>query len=89
MQENKARGIFQQLISTVDYCHWKGVANWDIKLENVLLGMKNIFGLEKASLSAGKRGAWHFPAADPGGGLLPSHGRGKSRHQVGERAVGR
>ena len=34
----------------MDYCHWKGVANWDIKLENVLLGMKNIFGFKKTSL---------------------------------------
>ena len=38
MQEDEARGIFQQLILGVDYCHRMGVANRDIKLENVLLG---------------------------------------------------
>ena len=37
-QEGEARGIFQQLILAVDYCHRMGVANRDIKLENVLLG---------------------------------------------------
>ena len=38
LQEAEARGIFQQLILAVDYCHRMGVANRDIKLENVLLG---------------------------------------------------
>jgi len=38
LQENEARGIFQQLILALDYCHRMGVANRDIKLENVLLG---------------------------------------------------
>lgn len=32
-----ARWFFQQLIFGLDYCHGKGVANRDIKLENVLL----------------------------------------------------
>jgi serine/threonine-protein kinase SRK2 len=31
------RWFFQQLILAVDYCHRKGVANRDIKLENTLL----------------------------------------------------
>jgi serine/threonine-protein kinase SRK2 len=31
------RPLFQQLILAVDYCHKKGVANRDIKLENLLL----------------------------------------------------
>lgn len=37
MREDVARWIFQQLIFGLDYCHRKGVANRDIKLENVLL----------------------------------------------------
>uniref|UniRef100_A0A383V5F3 Protein kinase domain-containing protein n=1 Tax=Tetradesmus obliquus TaxID=3088 RepID=A0A383V5F3_TETOB len=35
--EDKARWLFQQLIFAVDYCHRKGVANRDIKLDNILL----------------------------------------------------
>ena len=38
LQEDEAWGIFQQLILALDYCHRMGVANRDIKLENVLLG---------------------------------------------------
>ncbi|CAL5225961.1 g8763 [Coccomyxa viridis] len=38
LAEAEARTIFQQLILAVDYCHRMGVANRDIKLENVLLG---------------------------------------------------
>jgi serine/threonine protein kinase len=34
-----ARWFFQQLILAVDYCHKKGVANRDIKLENTLLAV--------------------------------------------------
>jgi serine/threonine protein kinase len=33
----RCRWFFQQLILAVDYCHRKGVANRDIKLENTLL----------------------------------------------------
>ncbi|CAL5221600.1 g3820 [Coccomyxa viridis] len=35
--EKDARWYFQQLIVAVDYCHRMGVANRDIKLENVLI----------------------------------------------------
>mmetsp|Transcript_11502 Transcript_11502/g.34552 ORF Transcript_11502/g.34552 Transcript_11502/m.34552 type:complete len:348 (+) Transcript_11502:371-1414(+) len=35
--ESQARWIFQQLITGLDYCHLKGVANRDLKLENLLL----------------------------------------------------
>lgn len=35
--ESQARWIFQQLIIGLDYCHNKGVANRDLKLENLLL----------------------------------------------------
>jgi hypothetical protein len=34
------RWFFQQLILAVDYCHRKGVANRDIKLENTLLQVR-------------------------------------------------
>jgi serine/threonine-protein kinase SRK2 len=33
----QARWFFQQLILAIDYCHRRGVANRDIKLENCLL----------------------------------------------------
>lgn len=37
LNEDVARWFFQQLMIGVDYCHKKGVANRDIKLENTLL----------------------------------------------------
>ncbi len=37
LTEEIARWVFQQLIFAVDYCHKKGVALRDIKLENTLL----------------------------------------------------
>ncbi|KAF6263514.1 kinase-like domain-containing protein [Scenedesmus sp. NREL 46B-D3] len=37
LSEGQARWLFQQLIIAVDYCHRKGVANRDIKLDNILL----------------------------------------------------
>lgn len=37
LKESVARWFFQQLAIAVDYCHRKGVANRDIKLENTLL----------------------------------------------------
>lgn len=43
LKEPVARWFFQQLIVGVDYCHHKGVANRDIKLENTLL--QNVEGL--------------------------------------------
>jgi serine/threonine protein kinase len=36
------RWFFQQLILAVDYCHKKGVANRDIKLENTLLAASDV-----------------------------------------------
>ena len=39
-QEKEARQLFQQLLLGLDYCHKMGVANRDIKLENVLLSGK-------------------------------------------------
>eukprot|EP00775_Hariotina_reticulata_P009797 gene9797-9955_t len=35
--EHQARWLFQQLVFAIDYCHRKGVANRDIKLDNILL----------------------------------------------------
>jgi serine/threonine-protein kinase SRK2 len=37
LAEDLARWFFQQLIVALDFCHKKGIANRDIKLENVLL----------------------------------------------------
>jgi serine/threonine-protein kinase SRK2 len=37
LSEDRARSLFQQLIIGLDYTHSKGVANRDIKLENVLI----------------------------------------------------
>ncbi|GMH39178.1 hypothetical protein BSKO_07076 [Bryopsis sp. KO-2023] len=37
LREDLARWIFQQLVFGLDYCHKRGVANRDVKLENVLL----------------------------------------------------
>lgn len=37
LPENVARWFFQQLITALDFCHRKGIANRDIKLENTLL----------------------------------------------------
>lgn len=41
LKESVARWFFQQLIIGVDYCHRRGVANRDIKLENTLLQVVN------------------------------------------------
>ncbi|KAF6351621.1 hypothetical protein mRhiFer1_010137 [Rhinolophus ferrumequinum] len=38
MSEDKARGVFRQLVSAVQYCHQKGIAHGDLNLHNVLLG---------------------------------------------------
>lgn len=38
LDESLGRWFFQQLMVAVDYCHRKGVACRDIKLENILLG---------------------------------------------------
>eukprot|EP00198_Chlamydomonas_reinhardtii_P010066 XP_001699403.1 ser/thr kinase [Chlamydomonas reinhardtii] len=40
LKESMARWFFQQLILAVDYCHKRGVANRDIKLENLLLHLE-------------------------------------------------
>jgi len=50
LSANEARSVFQQIISGVEYCHFKRVAHRDLKLENLLLDAnKNIkladFGL--------------------------------------------
>lgn len=47
LNEETARWFFQQLIFGLDYCHRKGVANRDIKLENVLLAKGNKMPLVK------------------------------------------
>ncbi len=43
LKEAVARWFFQQLVVGVDYCHKRGVANRDIKLENTLLQVRRCF----------------------------------------------
>lgn len=42
LREAVARWFFQQLMIGVEYCHKRGVANRDIKLENTLLQVQHI-----------------------------------------------
>lgn len=37
LSEGEARWFFQQIVVGLDYCHSRGVANRDLKLENLLL----------------------------------------------------
>ena len=37
LDENEARGLFQQIISGIEYCHVHGVVHRDLKPENILL----------------------------------------------------
>lgn len=37
LSEDKARGIFRELLSALAFCHYEGVVHRDLKLENLLL----------------------------------------------------
>lgn len=37
MKEKEARAKFRQIVSSVEYCHQKGVVHRDLKAENLLL----------------------------------------------------
>jgi len=37
MSENDARSFFQQLVSSLEYCHNRQIAHRDLKPENILL----------------------------------------------------
>ncbi|MEW5316782.1 MAG: hypothetical protein WDW38_008132 [Sanguina aurantia] len=76
IKEPLCRWFFQQLILAIDYCHKKGVANRDIKLENLLLHQAEgslypllkvcDFGYSKAdSRSAGKSQVGTLPYMAP------------------------
>ena len=44
----EARSIFQQLILALDFCHKRGIANRDLKMENLLLSSSTDTPLRKA-----------------------------------------
>ncbi|XP_051137044.1 CBL-interacting serine/threonine-protein kinase 1 [Andrographis paniculata] len=50
--EAEARGLFQQLIDGVSYCHSKGVFHRDLKLENVLIDASGNIKITDFGLSA-------------------------------------
>ena len=37
VDEERARGFFQQMLAAVEYCHGQGVCHRDLKLENIVL----------------------------------------------------
>lgn len=39
--EPQARWLFQQLAIALEFCHNRGIANRDVKLENILVDDKN------------------------------------------------
>jgi len=41
LSTNEARQIFQQLISSIEYCHYKKIVHRDLKPENLLLDQDN------------------------------------------------
>lgn len=47
LEESLARWFFQQLMIAMDYCHRKGVASRDIKLENILLSQGELLPILK------------------------------------------
>ena len=54
-QEAVARWFFQQLVIGADYCHKRGVANRDIKLENTLLQVR---AFRVSALGGGIQNLW-------------------------------
>jgi len=56
--EKDARWLFQQLILAVDYCHKKGIANRDIKLQNLLLTISNAPLLKVCDFGYSKCDQW-------------------------------
>lgn len=41
LEENEAKRIFKQILSAIEYCHSRNIAHRDIKLDNILLDVKN------------------------------------------------
>lgn len=52
LNEDEARGYFQQLMNAVDYCHSRGVYHRDLKPENLLLDSSGTLKVSDFGLSA-------------------------------------
>ncbi len=87
LQEAEARGIFQQLLLAVDYCHKMGVASRDIKLENVLLsGRRAPFTMKLTDFGFCKRDCDSIPTTMCGTlGYMGEFLRASPRHCQGFR----
>ncbi len=51
LSESEARKYFQQIISGIEYCHYKGIAHRDLKPENLLLDDDNNLRIADFGLS--------------------------------------
>ena len=45
LEEHELKPIFRQIVKAVQYCHQKGIAHRDIKLENILIMNKKLIKL--------------------------------------------
>ncbi len=67
--ESECRRLFQQLTVAVDYCHRLGIANRDIKLDNLLLQPSRDGGPPVLKMCDVR--CWPFLPPPRGGTLMP------------------